>query len=199
MRHRTRGVTFLSTRWAAPKRGRLTRVSEAAPAVDPLVAAACSKSSLLWVGLPGGRPLPLWHVWHDDAVLVVVGGQEQPDPAPADATEVEVTVRSKDTWGRLVTFRARVEHIQPDDERWETLTFRLKASRLNAVDTDTLVDRWAAGSRVLRLVPHGPLLEQPEQYDDGSGAAPPPDTAATTTTWQPFHLGGRRRKRQPPR
>lgn len=170
-----------------------------APEVDPLIAAACAKAGLVWVGVPGARPLPLWHVWHFGALAVVVGGQEQPDPVPDGAAAVEVRVPSKDNRARLLSFTARVEQVAPDDERWERVTFALKGGRLNALDADTLVDRWAATSRVLLLTPDGGLSERPGRYDDASGAAPPPPSPATTDTWRPFHAGGRKRLRRPPR
>ncbi|MFP5345928.1 MAG: hypothetical protein ACLGIA_02710 [Actinomycetes bacterium] len=162
---------------------------------EALVGAAASKAGLVWVSAAGQRALPLWHVWHDAAVLVVVGGEEQPDPVPEGADVVEVRVPSKDNGSRLVTFRARVEHVRPDDDRWEASVFRLRGDRLNALDADTMVERWAASSRVLRFVPTGELLEKPGDYDSSSEAAPPPDTPATTVSWRPFHLGGRKRRR----
>lgn len=171
----------------------------AAPLTDEaLIAAACSKAGLVWMVTPQGRRSPLWHIWQDGAVVVVVGGQEQPDPVPDGATTVEVHVPSKDHRGRLVTFLADVEEIRPDEERWERATFALKGGRLNATDTEHLLDRWASGSRVLRLVP-GEVLERPGSYDDASGAAVPVPTPATTDTWKPFHAGGRKRPRRRPR
>jgi hypothetical protein len=180
----------------------VTQASEHAPgqlSAGPLVAAASAKAGLVWVGEPGARPRPLWHAWHDDAVAVVVGGDEQPDPVPNGADRVHVRVPSKDNRGRLVTFEATVERVHPGDERWEAVTFALKAGRLNAPDADRIVERWAATSRVLRFVPTEHLIEQPDRYDDASGAAPPPPTPATTDSWKPFHAGGRRRRRHKPR
>lgn len=165
---------------------------------DPLLAAAAGKAGLIWVTAPGGRSQALWHVWHFGLIAVVVGGEEQKDPIGL-ARRVRVTVPSKDNRARLVTFDALVEQVRPGEERWEQVTFALKAGRLNAVDADTLVDRWAAGSRVLLLQPLDELVEKPGGYDDSSGAAPPPPTPATTVTWRPFHAGGRKRRRRPPR
>jgi hypothetical protein len=169
-------------------------MTEATP--DPLVASAAGKAGLVWVTAPDGRPQALWHVWHFGLIAVVVGGEEQKDPF-GSADRVRVSVPSKDNRARLVSFDAAVEQVQPGDERWDQVTFAVKAGRLNAVDADTLVDRWAAGSRVLLLHPADELVEKPGSYDDSSGAAPPPPTPATTVTWRPFHAGGRKRRRRP--
>lgn len=162
--------------------------------VDPLVATAAGKAGLVWVSADGARPQAVWHVWHGDAVLVVVGGGEQPDPV-GEAERVRVTIPSKDNRARLVAVIATVEEVRPDGDRWEASVFALAAQRLN---TSTSVDQpavWATSSRVLRLVPDRAWDEGPGTYDEGSGAAPVPTSPATTTTWHPFHLRGRRRKR----
>ena len=167
--------------------------------VDPVVAAACAKAGLVWVvagGADGARPQAVWFVWHDDAVVLVVGGGEQPDPVPAGATTVEVQVPSKDTRARLVTFAATVEQVDPDDPAWAAAVFRLRAGRLNAADTATIDQRWATSSRVLRLRPVGEPSQGPGRYDDGSGAVALQRSPATTVTWHPFHVGGRRRRRR---
>jgi hypothetical protein len=178
-------VTLLSTA------GTLADVTEEP---DRLVAEACQRSSLLWVRGPGGRAQPVWHAWHSGAVVVVVGGEEQPHPAP-EAADVEVVVRSKEVRSRLVTFPARVERLEPGTPEWDEAAAVLKAERLNAHDPDTLLDRWAATSQLLRLVPSGPASESPGSYDDGSGALPPAPSGAVTVRRRPFHLGGRRRRR----
>lgn len=162
--------------------------------VDALVATAAGKAGLVWVSAAGARPQAVWHVWHGEAVLLVVGGGEQPDPV-GEAEWVRVTIPSKDNRARLVAIIATVQEVRPDDDRWEASVFALAAQRLN---TSTSVDQpavWATSSRVLRLVPDRAWDEGPGTYDEASGAEPVPASPATTTTWHPFHLRGRRRKR----
>ena len=60
-----------------------------------------------------------WHVWVEDALYVVSGGTEQPLPGLAQVDRVEVTMRSKENGGRLVTWVADASAVLPDDERWE--------------------------------------------------------------------------------
>lgn len=165
----------------------------AAP-LDPLVATACAKAALVWVSAAGRRPRPLWHVWHDGAVVVVVGGSEQPDPLGAQVTSVLVQVPSKDNRALLVSVLATVEAVRPGDERWEASVFSLAAHRLNV---STAVDQpavWAQHSRVLRLVPTR-LVAAPGSQDEASGAVAVPASPATTVDWRPYHLRGRRRRR----
>jgi hypothetical protein len=166
---------------------------------DALVAEAAAKSDLLWVRpVPApGRPArswPAWHVWTGDAAYVVSGPGEQPLP-PLEG-EVDVILRSKDTWARLVTVRAVAATVRPDDAAWAEAAGALKAKRLNAPDPDRLLERWAAANTVTRLTPTGPVLEGPDAYDLGSGAAPPPPTPATTASWAPWHLRGRHNTRR---
>lgn len=169
-------------------------MSEPEASVPALVAEACQRSPLVWVRAPQHRAQPVWSTWHEGAVVLVVGGEEQPDPVPDDATEVEVLVRSKAVQSRLLVFRARVEVLQPRDAGWQSAAAALKSARLNTRDPATVLDRWAASCRLLRLVPTGDLLEEPGSYDSASGALPPAPTSAVTVRRRPFHLGGRRRR-----
>jgi len=131
------------------------------PQGDQLLAGAAAKAGLVWVLAPDGpgpdgstHAQPLWHAWHQDALLVVVGGGEQPDPLVGRDT-ARVRVPSKDTGAALIDVDVRVEVLEPGSEPWDAAAFRLKGARLNAPDADHLLDRWAATSRLLRLVPHG--------------------------------------------
>jgi hypothetical protein len=172
-----------------------------AAATDPLVAEAAAKSDLLWVrpaaeaaGGGSGRAWPAWHVWLEGAAYVVSGPGEQTLP-PLDG-EVELILRSKDTWARLVTVRAAASTVSPQDPGWAEVATALKGKRLNAPEPDALLDRWAAANTITRIAPGRELLEGPGGYAEGSGAAPPPPTPATTVTWSPWHLRGRRNTRR---
>jgi hypothetical protein len=173
----------------------------AAGPTDALVAEAAAKSDLLWVR-PGagaavdgsGRAWPAWHVWLDGAAYVVSGPGEQ--PLPPLVGEVELILRSKDTWARLVTVRATASTVLPDDADWAEIATALKGKRLNAPEPDALLGRWAAANTITRIVPGRELVEGPGGYAEGSGAAPPPPTPATTVTWAPWHLRGRRNTRR---
>lgn len=191
---------------------------------EPAVAAACAKAGLVWVTAEGRGPQPVWHRWHGDAVVLVVGGGEQPDPVPTGVGVVDVEVPSKDTRGRLVRFQATVERLGPVHRDWEAVVFALKGGRLNAPDAKNLLDRWASTSGILRLRQRGPATVGPARSvaagtdpDDGSdsgshgapghvddlgpvvepsGAVPLRPSPATTVTWHPFHVGGRATRRR---
>ncbi|MFC8363478.1 hypothetical protein ACFUIY_26815 [Streptomyces griseorubiginosus] len=142
-----------------------------------LVEEATKKSGLVWVQGPGAPARALWHVWHEGAACLVGDGPgEQPLPGLVDSGTAEVTVRSKDKGGRLVSWAARVVELAPGSEAWEAAVGELKGKRLNAPDGEAMTDRWARECRVLRLEPTGVVGSLP----DGDLAEPPLPTPATT-------------------
>ncbi|MER5863987.1 hypothetical protein [Kitasatospora sp. NPDC002040] len=146
-----------------------------------LLEEAAKKSGLLWVRADGqAQSRALWHAWHDGAVVVVGDGIEQPLHGLTAGQGAEVTVRSKDKWGRLTAWPATVTELAPGGEAWLGAVEELKGKRLNAPDTDTIGDRWARECRVLRLAPVGPLTQQPGSMPDASHAAAPMPSPATT-------------------
>ncbi|MFE3636401.1 hypothetical protein [Streptomyces sp. NPDC059168] len=161
-----------------------------------LVEEATKKSGLVWVraaGAPAARAL--WHVWHEGAVCLVGDGPgEQPLAGLTDGGSAEVTVRSKDKGGRLVTWRATVSVLGSASPEWEAAVAELKGKRLNAPDGEEMPARWARECRVLRLVPAGSTLALPS----GSLAERPVPSPATTRRPAPAALprllAGRRRK-----
>ncbi|MFH8978057.1 hypothetical protein [Streptomyces sp. NPDC017890] len=161
-----------------------------------LVEEATKKSGLIWAGGPGAAARPLWHVWHEGAACVIGDGPgEQPLPGLADGVTAEVTVRSKDKGGRLVSWTARVVELPPGSEAWQAAVADLKGKRLNAPDGEAMTDRWARECRVVRLEPTGATAPLP----DGSLAQAPLPSPATTREPAPAALGRlllKRRKRR---
>ncbi|GHF17836.1 hypothetical protein ACWDSD_40035 [Streptomyces spiralis] len=142
-----------------------------------LVEEATKKSGLIWVKGPGVPARALWHVWHEGAACLVGDGPgEQPLPHLADGGTAEVTVRSKDKGGRLVTWAAKVVELAPESEAWQAAVAELKGKRLNAPDGEAMTARWARECRVVRLEPTGTVAPPP----DGSLADAPLPTPATT-------------------
>ncbi|WP_329413344.1 hypothetical protein OG802_23395 [Streptomyces sp. NBC_00704] len=143
-----------------------------------LVEEATKKSGLVWVR--GGQETAaraLWHVWHDGAACLVGDGPgEQPLPGLVEGGSAEVTVRSKDKGGRLVTWTATVTGLAPGSEAWEAAVAELKGKRLNAPDGEAMTGRWARECRVLRLEPTGATSPLPE---DSLAARPVPSPATT--------------------
>ena len=128
-----------------------------------LVEEATKKSGLIWVSGPGVPARALWHVWHEGAACVIGDGPgEQPLPGLADGAAAEVTVRSKDKGGRLVSWPAKVVELAPGSEAWEAAVAELKGKRLNAPDGEAMTDRWARECRVLRLEPTGATAPLPD-------------------------------------
>lgn len=168
---------------------------DARATVGRLVAEATNKGGLVWIRPTGApRSFPAWHAWIDTAAYVVVGGAEQPVPGLAEAQHAEVTVPSKDSGGRVVTWLADATQVVPESEEWHRVLPVLRAKRLNAVDGDGLPQRWARESVVIRLAPTGAVRELPGAMPTDSGAAPPAPTPATTSGRLPFVLGRSRRR-----
>lgn len=93
-----------------------------------LVEEATKKSGLVWVRPEGAAAArALWHVWHEGAACLVGDGPgEQPLSGLADGGRAEVTVRSKDKGGRLVSWTARVVQLAPGGEAWDAAVAELK-------------------------------------------------------------------------
>jgi hypothetical protein len=165
-----------------------------------LVAELAKKTDTSWLHRPGEqRNHPVWHTWHDDALCVVSGGDEQPLPDPADGMGdgdlVEVVMRSKDNGGRLVTWVGTVSVVRPGDKRWRPVTEALVSDRLNLPDLATAADGWAAHSVVRRIVPTGAVAESPESLSDESHRAMPLPSPAITRGRLPKILHRRVRRR----
>lgn len=167
-------------------------------AVEPLVEEATKKSELVWLsyrGLEGQSARPAWHVWHKGAVYVVFDGSEQAMPGLDEADSAIVAVRSKDTGGLLVAWRAAVELVPPGSPAWNEVVPLLVGKRLNNRDGDAAAERWARECKVARMVPTGELVESPQDFDWSSRAEAPAPSKATTETRVPITL--HRKSRRP--
>lgn len=126
-----------------------------------LVADLAKKSGLVWI-TAHERTYPVWHELVDSAdgwaICVVGGGGEQPIPDAQDNDKVLVLLRSKTNRQLVATVEATVEVLTPESPAWDDVTAALKAGRLNLPDSDHAIERWARESRVLRLVPHEPVI-----------------------------------------
>jgi hypothetical protein len=162
--------------------------------VPPLVAEATKKSGLVWISVPGqARAFPVWHSWRDDAAYLVTGPGEQPAPGLAESPTCDVTVRSTDKGGRIVTWRAAVTRVEPGSDAWREVVPTLLAERLSLPDAPEAEERWSRSCAVLRLTPTGELPEAGSTLPAGSHAAPPPPSPARTPTRVPYTVGRRRR------
>ncbi len=133
-----------------------------------LVEEAAKKSGLVWVN---GQAV--WHAWVDGALCLVGGPGEQPLPGLSDGGTAQVTARSKDKGGRLVSWTARAELLAPEGEPWQAAVAELKGKRLNAPDGEAMPDRWARTCDLFRLTARGRPAEYPGAMPDTSGAAVP--------------------------
>ncbi len=165
-----------------------------------LIEEACRKSAMCWLARRGpdgtSRPFLAWHIWHDGALYVVSGGQEQPLPLMPDGELLTVTVRSKDTGTRLVAWLGAASGVDPGTPEWDSVVPELHAKRLNPIDGEQQPARWARESTVTRITPTGEVVEAPGRMSHRSHAAPPPASPATTRGALPFMIGRRARRRR---
>lgn len=134
--------------------------------MDPAVTAALvaelgRKTSICWIAV-AGTTYPVWFVWHDDALHLVAGGDEQRFPDVPDGTEAAVTMRSKDTGGRLVTWVGALSRVAPDSDAWTPATNALAAARVSIPSLTETPRLWATASVVWRVSPTGTVLEDPD-------------------------------------
>jgi hypothetical protein len=142
-----------------------------------LLEEATRRSAVVWV-VPAGsdREHPVWHLWHQGALYVVIGGAEQ--PLPWTPTSL-VVVRSKEKQAdRLMQWQAAVAPVEPGTPLWDEVVPLLSARRLNAPDGTAQQQRWARESTVLCFTPTGETVPA----GDASYAAPPVDSPAATET-----------------
>lgn len=156
-----------------------------------LVEEAAKKSGLLWLELPGlPQPRAAWHVWHDGSAYVLTGGEgEQPLPGLPESAQVTVILRSKDKGGRLVSFVADAEQVEPGSELWDEVTPIIAKERLNAATHEGQVETWATESWIVRLTPSDETVEASDAY----ATVRPVPTPATTAGPPPRLYGGKRR------
>jgi hypothetical protein len=174
--------------------------SVARPVESALVEEATRKAGLVWLTYGDrARAYPAWHVWLDGVTYVVSGGEEQSLPDIESATVVIVTVPSKDTRGRLLSWVADADRVTSDQAEWPPVTAALAAGRLNATDMGHQAERWAVESVVTALTPTGRIIGSVETPDGDAHRAQPPPTTATTLGRQPYMLRGIRRSQRPPR
>jgi hypothetical protein len=159
-----------------------------------LLGEAVRKGPVGWVDTGDGAPRAVWWLWHGDAVALVTGGLEQPDPGLADGASVVAVARSKETAARVVSLRCRVVHVAPTDEHWDDVAAALHTKRLNAPDGEAALTRWRETSDVWLLVPTADAVEEPGRMSDDAHRAEPVPTDATSRTPQPLAL-----HRTPPR
>jgi hypothetical protein len=119
----------------------------------PLIAEAAKRTSVCWVRAADATR-PVWHVWDGEAVLVVVGGDEQPFGVIDVPAEVEVTLHSADTRARLATWAGSADILAPGSPEWEAAAALLVAAAQNTTDRVARVEAWRTGSRLLRIAPH---------------------------------------------
>ncbi|MCW2543895.1 MAG: hypothetical protein JWM40_1447 [Frankiales bacterium] len=121
--------------------------------LPPSVEESARRAGVVWVDL-GDGPRVVWHVWHDGAIYVVCGGQEQQLPRAGTAETAVLVLRGKASAGDpVVECTAAVSRIEPGSESWLSVVPALHDARWNPPDGEAQPERWARESTVLRLEP----------------------------------------------
>jgi hypothetical protein len=160
------------------------------------IAELAGKSDLVWVQVDDARARPVWSVWHDDAVAIVTGGLEQPDPGLTDGGTATLILRSKENRARQLATESDVLRLTPGSDEWVAAAKALHPKRLNAPDGEEQPERWERESSIWLLRPTGQPTESPGRQSDASHRAEPMVTEATTLTRRPFHAGRATKKRR---
>jgi hypothetical protein len=93
-----------------------------------------------------------------------------------------------DHGGRIVSWPASVERVEPGSAQWAAAVPQLAGKRLNSTGAEDLAARWAGSSIVWRLSPAGDPAEAGGTLPDGSLAEPVRATPARTSAHRPFRL-----------
>lgn len=120
---------------------------------------AITRSTVLWIGVPGGPHHIAWfaRASHEDGTALVISGTgEQELPVLPDPSEV--ILRQRDNHTPTGPLQAHVELIAPHDPRWDGCVADLVAAR-QGVPTEELLHRWRVAGKIWAVSPRatGPL------------------------------------------
>lgn len=139
---------------------------------DPRLAAeetfkkAVGKGEIIWITVPvtgqRGRgastyatnTYPVWFLTQGSKIYVLTGPGEQDVQGLTQATEVEITARSKDHRSRVSRVPAAVR-VLPKDDEWTKLAQSATPKRLNLPDKtyEAAVERWRETCEIVELTP----------------------------------------------
>jgi hypothetical protein len=157
------------------------------PDMHPLVEESMKKAAIAWLTVAERPSYPVWCLWVEGALYLVSGAQEQPAPGLDGADTAMVSARG-DHGGRIVTWPASVQRVEPGSDQWTSVVPQLAGKRLNSAGAEALAARWAESSIVWRLTPAGDPAEAGETLPDESLAEPARPTPAKTAAHRPFRL-----------
>ncbi|MDQ4037932.1 MAG: hypothetical protein M3313_06200 [Actinomycetota bacterium] len=141
---------------------------------------------------PGADPVPwttgpVWHVWSEGACYLLTGPGEQPLPGIVAGSRCQVTARNA-AGGRVITWEATVEALDPSGRQWSAVAPKLAAARLNGGDPMLVVPTWPGRLTILCLRPTGDQASARTGLPDDSLAAAPLPTPATTPYRMPSDI-----------
>lgn len=119
---------------------------------------ALKKGAICWLTIPqrGGGTLqrPAWYVQQGQKLFVLKGPEEQELPGLEHATEVVLTVKSKDIKATIGEMPAAVRVVTDEDE-FERIATMGMGTRLNLTDGQAALQRWKDTCTLIELTPRG--------------------------------------------
>jgi hypothetical protein len=123
--------------------------------------AALSKSTIVWVAVPGeparfGRSeagRPVWYGYENGRIYLLVGPKEQQVPGLTEAGSVRLVARSKDKQSKVAEVECSAE-VLPKNPEWDRIARDLLLGRrLNLTDGEGALARWRQTCEIVMLTP----------------------------------------------
>lgn len=107
---------------------------------------ALKKGSICWVSIPqpdgSTATRPAWYVLQGRSLFMVKGPKEQELPHLERASQVEVTVRSKENRSAIGVLKADVRVVDNDSDEFDSIATQGMGTRLNLKDGQDALQRW---------------------------------------------------------
>ena len=116
---------------------------------------ALKKGSICWVSIPqpdgSTATRPAWYVQQGSRLFMLKGPEEQELPHLERASQVDVTVRSKENRAAIGVLKADVRVVENDSDEFESIAIQGLGTRLNLHDGQDALQRWRETCTMVEL------------------------------------------------